>query len=207
MTTAENFWNKIAHSYAKSPVRDMASYDQTMERTRAYLNTDDQTLELGGGTGTTALRLADAVGHITSTDISTEMIAIARGKADSEGVDNVTFRRAAINDAADAHGPYDAVLAFNLLHLIEDLPGALTDIHAMVKPGGLFISKSGCLAEKGWYLRVMVRAMRMIGKAPYVGFLTIRDLDDQVEQTGFKIIETRTFPGMAPTRFIVARRQ
>jgi len=77
----------------------------------------------------------------------------------------------------------------------------------MVKPGGLFISKSGCLAEKGWYLRVMVRAMRMIGKAPYVGFLTIRDLDDQVEQTGFKIIETRTFPGMAPTRFIVARRQ
>ncbi len=207
MTTAEKFWDNIAHNYAKRPVSDMASYDQTMERTRAHLNPSDKTLELGGGTGTTALRLADAVGHITSTDISAEMIAIAQGKADKEGIDNVTFRRAAISDAADGEGPYDAVMAFNLLHLIEDLPGALSDIHAMVKPGGLFISKSGCLAEKGWYLRAMVRAMRMMGKAPYVGFLKIRDLDQQVEQAGFKIIETRTFPGMAPTRFIVARRQ
>ena len=206
MPTAEIFWDKIAHSYAKSPVKDMASYDLTMERTRAYLSPSDKALELGGGTGTTALRLADAVDHLTSTDISAEMIAIARGKAERDGVENVTFRRANLRDAANGDGPYDAVLAFNLLHLIEDLPEALTAIHHMVKPGGMFISKSGCLAEKGWYLRPIVCVMRMLGKAPYVGYLKIRDLDGQVARAGFKIVETRTFPGMAPSRFIVAQK-
>jgi len=166
MTTAENFWDKIAHSYAKRPVSDMASYDLTMERTRAYLGSNDQALELGGGTGTTALRLADAVDHLTSTDISSEMIAIARGKAERDGVENVTFRRASISQAAGEDGPYDTVMAFNLLHLIDDLPEALASIHQMLKPGGMFISKSGCLAEKGWYLRVLIRAMQLIGKAP-----------------------------------------
>jgi len=53
----------------------------------------------------------------------------------------------------------------------------------------------------------MVRALRLIGKAPFVGYMRIRDLDDQIEQAGFKIIETRTFPGMAPNRFVVARRR
>jgi len=149
MTTAENFWDKAAQNYAKRPVADMESYDQTIERTRAYLNTSDQVLELGGGTGTTALRLADAVGHITSTDISSKMISIAQGKAETEGVSNATFRQAAIGDADNSEGPYDAVLAFNLLHLIEDVPNTLSEIHATVKPGGLFISKSACLAEKG----------------------------------------------------------
>jgi len=207
MPTAENFWDKVAPGYAKSPVKDMASYDLTMQLTRVYLGADDKALEIGGGTGTTALRLADAVDHLTSTDISSVMIDIARAKADGDGVGNVTFRRASIGDAVGADDPFDVVLAFNLLHLIENLPEALSDIHAMVKPGGLFISKSGCLAEKGWFLRPVVRVMRLVGKAPYVGFLKIRDLDDQVEQAGFKIIETRTFPGLAPTRFIVARKQ
>lgn len=205
MPTHEAFWDKAAQKYAKSPVKDMVSYDKTIERTRAYLEPDAHALELGCGTGTTALRLHDAVQHLTATDISSQMIAIARDKARNQGAGNVTFCHADLNDDL-GKGPYDAVMAFNLLHLVEDLPTALAGIHAMLKPGGVFISKSGCLGEKGWYLRVLVGAMRAMGKAPFVANLTISDLDTQVKQAGFAIAETRTFPGMVSNRFIVARK-
>jgi 2-polyprenyl-3-methyl-5-hydroxy-6-metoxy-1,4-benzoquinol methylase len=205
MPTHETFWDNTAHKYAKNPVKDMVSYDQTMHRTRVYLDPDAHALEIGCGTGTTALRLHDAVGHLTATDISSEMIGIAREKARDQGVLNVTFRHADLGDDV-GQGPYDVILAFNLLHLVEDLPAALLAIHTMLKPGGVFISKSGCLGEKGWYLRVMVSAMRALGKAPFVANLKIRELDEQVANAGFTIVETRTFPGIALNRFIVARK-
>jgi len=208
MPTAEMFWDKIAQNYAKRPVTDMKSYDLTMERTRAHLKPDQQALELGCGTGTTALRLADAVDHFTATDFSAQMIAIAQDKAAKQGAGNVTFRQSDIVGAAagDSDAPFDVVMAFNLLHLIEDLPEALSAVRDMVKPGGLFISKSGCLGEKGVHLRLLIWVMRMFGKAPYVASLTIPEMDDRIAGAGFRIIETRTFPGMAPSRFVVAQK-
>jgi ubiquinone/menaquinone biosynthesis C-methylase UbiE len=206
MISSEKFWDKAAPNYAKSTIRDMVSYDQTMDRTRAHLKPDHRALELGCGTGTTALRLADGVRHLTATDISSQMIAIAQTKARDQGVENVTFRHAALSDSADPDGPFDVVMGFNLLHLLDDLPSALGDIADMVKPGGLFISKSGCIGEKTFYLRPVVAVMQMLGKAPYFSSLKISDLEGLISGAGFSIIETHTFPGMVANRFIVARK-
>jgi len=206
MINSEAFWDRMAHGYAKSQIRDMESYDNTMTRTRAHLTPGDRALELGCGTGTTALRLADAVGHLTATDISSEMIGIAQGKALRQGVENVAFGHASIADSTDAKGPFDVVMGFNLLHLIDDLPGALDHINGLLKPGGLFISKSGCMAEKTFYLRPVIALMQMFGKAPYVANLKIRTLETLIADAGFDIIDTHTYPGMIANRFIVARR-
>ncbi len=206
MIDSEAFWDRMAHGYAKSRIKDMTSYDQTLARTRTYLRPGDKALELGCGTGTTALRLADAVGHLTATDISSEMIAIAQGKALRQGVENVAFGHASIADSGDEDGPFDVVMGFNLLHLIDELPTALAAIGDLVKPGGLFISKSGCMAEKTFYLRPVIALMQMFGKAPYVANLKIRTLETLITDAGFEIIDTHTYPGMIANRFIVARR-
>lgn len=206
MVNSEAFWDKMAQGYAKAKIRNMESYDQTLARTRTHLTPGDRALELGCGTGTTALRLADAVGHITATDLSSEMIAIAQGKALRQGVENIAFGHAPIADSADPDGPFDVVMAFNLLHLIDDLPLAMATINSLVKPGGLFISKSGCLAEKTFYLRPLIAVMQMLGKAPYVANLKIRTLESLITDAGFTIIDTHTYPGMIANRFIVARK-
>ncbi len=206
MSSVEQFWDRIAQRYAARPIGDMPSYDLTMERTRAHLTRSDRVLELGCGTGTTALRLADAVEHLTATDLSAGMIGIARNKALATGATNVTFRHAALRDAAGGE-QFDAVLAFNLLHLLADLPGDLAAIHAMVKPGGLFISKSACLRGRGAHLRLLLGVLRRLGKAPHIRFLKADDLRDMIRAAGFEIIETRRFPGVAAARFIVARKR
>lgn len=205
MPKNEAFWDKNARKYAKLQIKDMVSYDQTLDQTRVYLETNAHALELGCGTGTTALRLHDGIGQLTAIDISSEMIGIAREKAKDQGVQNVTFRHADLGDDL-GEGQYDVVMAFSVLHLIEDLPKALLSIHAKLKPGGVFISKSICLGEKGWYLRAMISVMRAVGMVPSMAVLKVHELDGMVENAGLSLVETRSFPGVAPNRFIVARK-
>lgn len=74
------FWDRAARKYAARPIAAPAEYERTLDRTRALLKSSDHVLELGCGTGTTALRLADGVERYLATDISPEMIAIANQK-------------------------------------------------------------------------------------------------------------------------------
>ncbi|MGF1659996.1 MAG: class I SAM-dependent methyltransferase [Rubrimonas sp.] len=207
MADGSKFWDRIADRYAARAIRDAGAYDAAIARTRAHLKPCDHVLELGCGTGTTALRLADAAARIDATDFSTRMIEIATGKARAAGVASVAFSRADLTDPAAAPGPYDAVLAFNLLQLMPDLPAALALIAARVKPGGVFVSKSVCLGEPGWRrARIVVGALRAVGIAPPLRFLRITALDAAIERAGFEIVERGMFPERPPGRFLVARR-
>ena len=147
MQDTAKFWDKIAEKYAKSPIADEESYRYTLERTRSYLSPDDNILEVGCGTGSTALLLAGDAGRITASDLSGNMARIGAEKARDQGVSNVTFVTAGLFDGAIENGRWDAVLAFNFLHLLEDLPAAVGRINGLLKPGGLFISKTICALE------------------------------------------------------------
>jgi ubiquinone/menaquinone biosynthesis C-methylase UbiE len=86
------FWDRAARKYATDPIADIAGYERTLERTRHYLKGDETAFEFGCGTGTTALKLAPFVQRIVATDISAEMIAIAREKAKAEGLPQCHLR-------------------------------------------------------------------------------------------------------------------
>jgi ubiquinone/menaquinone biosynthesis C-methylase UbiE len=206
MTTATRFWDRAAAKYARTPIKDEAAYARTLERTCAHLTSADRVLEVGCGTGTTALTLAGHVAHVTATDISPAMIAIARDRAQDRKVANVTFAPAALSDAPPEAGPFDAVLAFNLLHLADDLPYALQALARRLEPGGLLISKTPCLGRHGWHLRVLVAALQAVGRAPYVAFLTVGRLEAAIAQAGFEILERGDYPAKPPSRFLVARK-
>ncbi len=183
------FWNRLARKYAAGPIRDVDGYERTLDRTRQYLSSTGTVLELGCGTGTTALRLAPRVSRLVATDISSEMIAIAREKAAAQDCPNAEFAIAAPNCVRWPDGSFDAVLAFNLLHLLADRPSAFAQVLSLLKPGGVFITKTPCLAEMNPIMRLAVPVMRVIGKAPHVGFFAAADLENEIEAAGFTVIE------------------
>lgn len=211
MTADARFWNRIAPKYAEAPIRDLDAYRYTLERTRSYLQDSDRVLELGCGTGSTAIALAPTAGEIIATDLSEEMLKVGRERAWNAAAANVDFSCCDVLSAPD--GPFDAVMAFNLLHLVPDLEAALDAIAAKLPAGGLFISKTPCLGEargtwKYWMYTVAIPLMRLAGKAPsYVDFLDIRTLEAAVQRAGFEIIETGNYPADTPGRYLVARRR
>lgn len=204
------FWDGIAEKYAASPVGDMAGYERTLERTASYLDDESRVLEVGCGTGTTALKLAPHAAHITATDISSSMIDIARDKATREGATNVRFDVAGAADSQYAGRDFDVVLAFNILHLVSDMDALLASLRANLKPGGLLISKTPCLAAMnpliGW---VAIPVMKLVGKAPqHVLSVSPDTLQVAISQAGFDIIasETHLSNGKPHHPYIVARR-
>ena len=212
MQNAAIFWDKVAENYAKSPISDMDAYQTTLERTRSYLSPKDTVLEVGCGTGSTALLLAKDVGQITASDVSGNMIKVGSERAARDDVRNISFVKADLNTDAMDNGPYDAVLAFNLLHLVEDTAAAVERINGLLKPGGLFISKTVCQpgARAPLKFRLMMIAlpiMQMLGKAPYVNITEIGALEELISRGGFKIIETGNYPASPPSRYIVAKKE
>ena len=183
------FWNRIARKYARDPIADMAGYDATLRRVLGLLSSDQNVLEIGCGTGTTALRLAPLITRMIATDVSSEMIAIAREKASAQACRNAEFSVATAEHAPGSDGVYDAVLAFNALHLIADRSSMLAHVHRVLKPGGLFISKTPCLSEMNPLIRLAVPVARLLGKAPTVSFFAASALEAEIKGAGFTIIE------------------
>jgi ubiquinone/menaquinone biosynthesis C-methylase UbiE len=211
MVNAAQFWDAQAEKYAEQPIANEAAYDATLDRTRYYLKDDQRVLEVGCGTGTTALRLCDAVQEYIGSDISSGMIRIANEKAFEQGARNVAFTTAAVGEIADKNTPFDAVLGFNLLHLLPTLDEDLGRIASVLKPGGLFISKTFCgLGPRPplkWRLiKLALPIMQALGKVPFVRFQREGELKEHIEAQGFEILETRHFVTDVSVPFIVARK-
>jgi ubiquinone/menaquinone biosynthesis C-methylase UbiE len=205
-----DFWNRASRRYATAAVADRAGYERTLDRTRALLGPDTKVLELGCGTGTTALRLAGDVKSYLATDISAEMIAIAEEKRAADPNPALSFRTATAEALAPEAGRFDAVLGFNYLHLVRDLPGTLRCIHALLTAKGLFICKTPCIGDMNPLIRhALLPAMRAIGKAPYTNVFREAELNQLVCATGFDILatEAHTAKGNKPCPYIVARRR
>ena len=204
------FWDKTSRKYARAAIADQAGYERTVDRTRALLGSDDRVLELGCGTGTTALRLAGNVQSYCATDISAEMIAIAEEKRLASPASSLVFRTATAEALAPEDGQFDAVLGFNYLHLVRDLPGTLRHIHVLLAAEGLFISKTPCLGDMNPLIRLaLLPAMRAIGKAPHVVVFRTAELSQLICAAGFDILATENHAtkGNDHRPYIVARKR
>ena len=196
------FWNRVAERYAARPLKDVPAHEAMLAAMAGHLGPADRVVEIGCGTGGTAIRLAPGVGAWLATDFSEEMVRIARAKP---GAERVEF---AVQDAACAlrRGPFDAVCALNVLHLVEDVPGMLGLIHANLRPGGVLIAKVWCFAELRPALRGLFRVMGALRLFPAVRFLGQAELRGALRDAGFEIVENRVFGAYPQNPFIVARR-
>jgi ubiquinone/menaquinone biosynthesis C-methylase UbiE len=203
------FWDRTSRKYARSAIADQAGYERTLDRTRALLRSADRVLELGCGTGTTALRLAGDVQDYLAVDISAGMIAIANEKHAAGPIPALVFRTATAEALTPDAGQFNAVLGFNYLHLVRDLAGTLRSIHALLAAEGLFISKTPCLGDMNPLIRLALPAMRAIGKAPYAGVFRAADLSQHIGAAGFDILATENHAtsGNGNRPYIVARKR
>jgi ubiquinone/menaquinone biosynthesis C-methylase UbiE len=199
------FWNKTADRYSRRPVSDEAAYQKKLDKTREYFQPDMEVLEIGCGTGSTAIAHAPYVGHMRASDLSPRMIEIAREKAKAEGVDNVTFEASSVEGLDVPDASIDVVMAHNILHLLDNWEQAIADIHRMLKPGGVFVSSTACIGDMMLPLRLIVPVGRFLRLFPLVKVFSVAELKASMEGAGFEI-DYEWQPKRNAAAFIVCRK-
>jgi len=205
MSQPSKFWDRIAERYAKKPVPDEAAYQKKLKVTREYFRPDMEVLEFGCGTGSIAIAHAPFVKHIRAIDISSKMIEIARGKAAAGNIGNVTFERAAIDDFSAPDQTFDAVLGLSILHLLEDKDAVIAKVYRMLKPGGIFVSNTACVADTMRFFKFIAPIGRFLGLIPFVEVFTTKELEDSLTGAGF-VIDHQWQPAKGKAVFIVAKK-
>ncbi|MGF1461338.1 MAG: class I SAM-dependent methyltransferase [Leptolyngbyaceae cyanobacterium] len=205
MAQATKFWDKIAEKYAKQPIADEAAYQKKLAITRDYLTPEMEVLEIGCGTGSTALLHAPYVKHIRAVDFSANMIAISQGKAEAQNIGNVTFEQSTIEDLDILEQSLDGVLALSILHLLRDKEAAIAGVYQMLKPGGILVTSMTCLGDTMGWFKLVAPIGRFLGFFPFVAVFTIQELVDSLTQTGFEL-EHQWQPAPGKAVFIVAKK-
>ena len=197
------FWDRIAEKYAKRPVADEAAYQKKLAITREYFQPDMDVLEVGCGTGSTAIAHAAFVRHIRATDMSGKMLEIARAKAQAADVSNVTFEQATVEGLDVPDDNVDMVLALSVLHLLKDMDGAIARLYRMLKPGGALVSSTACIADFMRWFGIIAPIGSVVGLIPYVRVFTQQELEASLTSAGFVIDHTWS-PGRGKAVFHVA---
>lgn len=205
MANAWTFWDKIADKYYNDPIPDDAVYQTKLDATQALFRPDMDVLEIGCGTGGTALKHAPHVRHIRAIDFSEGMLAKAREQASAAGITNVSFERADIVEMPVEAERYDVILAMSVLHLLDDPDAAIRKIHAMLKPDGYFISSTACLRSMLPGIRFIVPLGRAFGLLPLLNAMTVDGLVGKIKAAGFAI-EHQWHPSRGKALFVIARK-
>lgn len=203
MAQSVRFWNLLAKRYSKRPVANEAAYQKKLQVTREYFRPDMEVLELGCGTGSTAITHAPYVKHIQAIDFSPKMLEFALGKADAKNIDNVTFQCAIIEELNLPEESLDVVLGLSILHLLENKEAVIARVHKMLKPGGVFITSTACLRDNMKYIKPILLIGNLFGLLPLVRFFTSKELEDSITHAGF-MIDYQWQPGKNQAVFIVA---
>lgn len=203
---AKKFWDRRAERYSTRAIADEATYQKKLEITRKFLNSESEVLEFGCGTGSTAISHAPYVKHILATDISSEMIGIARVRARESDVCNVTFEQSSVDEFAAPDESYDVVLGLNLLHLLDDKDAALEKICRILRPGGVFVSSTACITDMMPLFRLIAPIGVFFHLFPPVATFSEKELRRALTDAGLEI-EHEWSPGKNKAIFIIARKR
>jgi len=173
--------------------------------TQTYLKPDMEVLELGCGTGSTALVHAPYVKHIQAIDISKKMIELAEAKAAAKNIYNVTFEQASIEELHVAEDFLDVVLGLSILHLVESKEEVNKKVHKMLKPGGIFVTSTVCLGNHMKFFKLIGPIGKHLGLMPLVRVFTSNELEDSITRAGFQI-DYKWQPGKNKAVFIIAKK-
>lgn len=205
MDQSIKFWDRIAERYSKQPIADEAAYQKKLQVTRQYFRPDMEVLELGCGTGSTAIIHAPYVKHIQAIDLSSKMIEIARGKAEAKNIENLTFTQSSIDQLSVADQTLDAVLGLSILHLLDNKEEVIAKVYKMLKPGGIFVTSTACLGDTMKFIKLIVPIGQFLGLMPLVKVFTTKELEAGLADAGFEI-DYQWQPAKGKAVFIVAKK-
>jgi len=202
----ERFWDKRSKKYDENIKQHDSIYKKTLTRTISLLKDSDEVLDFACASGEMSLDIAPHVLRLHGVDLSVKMIELANQKTLDRQIDNINFSQIDVFNQSLANKSFSAIVAFNIFHLVDDTSRILNRLRDLLADGGLLISQTPCLGERGWLVRSLINLAQRVGIAPPILNLTINKLESIVSSSGFEIIETEIWDEKNMVQWIVARK-
>ena len=129
------FWDRVAWVYDVFANGINRRTNRAMcAAVAAQIRPEDEVLECACGTGLLTGVIAARCRALTATDFSEKMLAQAERKY--ANCRNVRFAQADITKLDYPDGRFDAVVAANVIHLLDEPLQALRELDRVCRPGG-----------------------------------------------------------------------
>ncbi|GAA3718930.1 bifunctional demethylmenaquinone methyltransferase/2-methoxy-6-polyprenyl-1,4-benzoquinol methylase UbiE [Sphingomonas cynarae] len=150
----------------------------------------EQILDMAGGTGDIAFRMAPSGAAITVADINPAMLDVGMGRAAKRGIDGLVWTEANAETLTFPDRFFDAyTIAFGIRN-VTDIPRALREAHRVLRRGGRFFCLEFSTVEWPGFAEVYdAYSHRLV---PKLGQLLARDADSY----RYLIESIRRFPPM-----------
>jgi len=151
----------------------------------------EQVLDMAGGTGDIAFRLAKAGAEVTVADINPAMLEVGRERADKRGIADLTWQEENAESLTFGTELFDAyTIAFGIRN-VTDIPAALREAHRVLKFGGRFFCLEFSTME--WPGVAAIYDAYSDRVVPQIGKFVARD----EEAYRYLVESIRRFPPMA----------
>ena len=132
------FWDSVAGVYdIFVNVVNRKTHVALREIVANLIQPSDDVLECACGTGLLTEVIAQKCAHVTATDFAPKMLA--RAKKNCAAFGNIAFEQADITSLGYPDNSFDAVVAGNVIHLLDDPVKALRELERVCRPGGRLI--------------------------------------------------------------------
>ena len=95
-------------------------------------------LDMAGGTGDVAFRMAKRGAHVTVADINSDMLEVGKERAEGRGLIGLEWRVENAEALTFADASFDAYTIVFGIRNVTDIPAALREAHRVLKRGGRF---------------------------------------------------------------------
>jgi demethylmenaquinone methyltransferase/2-methoxy-6-polyprenyl-1,4-benzoquinol methylase len=98
----------------------------------------ERILDMAGGTGDVAFRLARRGANVTVADINADMLDVGRKRAEGRGLSGLDWQIENAERLSFADASFDAYTVVFGIRNVTDIPAALREAHRVLKRGGRF---------------------------------------------------------------------
>ena len=157
-------WDAEAAAFDEQPdhgLRDPAVREAWISVLKSVLPMGEAAiLDIGCGTGTLSVVLAQLGYTVTGIDLSPNMVAAAQAKAEAAGYD-IRFEVADAAFPPFAAGQFDVVLCRHILFMLPEIEQVLQRWTVLLKPQGRLI-----MIEGFWHTNVGLRPQQILDALP-----------------------------------------
>lgn len=109
----------------------------------ANLRNGEKVLDVGCGTGASAVPAAEEVGSkgsVLGVDVAANMLHVAADKAAASGLRNIEFRVADMRRLGEPDESFDAIISVFSIFFVPDMEKQVAELWRMLRPGGRLIA-------------------------------------------------------------------